>query len=238
MRLTTDSSLRELAGVIMALAVAHIPHRSRYLDYATSAEPVSLSYSLPPQSIRDLPLNSRLTLPKLLSRILALKCHLRDRLAYAYRNQDWEELHALGGPLSNSRMHRLRALVDQLWRYHMGLWMATYKVLHASLWRRWCRLNDLGPQPFGWEVLELRYGGLRARLETMHVRLMAFLDSDDSSVTRLEELEVQTETAYPGSGCMMMLGAIFPSRQRSISDNVPRRLSSRLSSDILLTGSV
>lgn len=103
----------------------HVP---RYLDYATSAEPVSLNFSLPPQSLRDLPLNARLTLPKLLSRILALKCHLRDRLAYAYRNQDWEELHALGGPASNSRMHRLRALVDQLWRYHMSLWMATYKV--------------------------------------------------------------------------------------------------------------
>lgn len=48
-------------------------------------------------------------------------------------------------------------------------------------------------KPFGWEVLDLRYGGLRARLETMHRRLVAYLDPADSSVTRVEELEVELE---------------------------------------------
>lgn len=92
-------------------------------------------------------------------------------------------------------------------------------------------------KPFGWEVLELRYGGLRARLETMHVRLMAFLDSDDVSVTRLEELEVRTEAAYPGSGCMMMLGepngrsvAFWP-----LTDDALARLSSRFTPHVLLS---
>lgn len=168
---------------------------------------MTLNYSVPPQSLQELPLNARLNLPKLLARTLALKCHLRDRLAYAYRTQDWEELQALAGPASNSRMNRLRRLVDELWRYHMSLWMSTYKVRPtASLLPAFVRLS--GPQPFGWEVLELRYGGLRARLETMHRRVMSFLDEQDASVTRIEELEVQTETAYPGSGCMMMLGRL------------------------------
>lgn len=69
----------------------------------------------------------------------------------------------------------------------------------------WCYI-----EPFGWEVLDLRYGGLRARLETMHDRMIQFLEScsDSSSTTkmRLEELEVGTELVYPSSGAVMMLG--------------------------------
>jgi len=52
-------------------------------------------------------------------------------------------------------------------------------------------------KPFGWEVLDLRYGGLRARLETMHRRLVAYLDPADSSVTKIEELEVELEVCRP-----------------------------------------
>lgn len=31
-------------------------------------------------------------------------------------------------------------------------------------------------RPFGWETVDLRYGGIEARLETMHHRLIRFLD--------------------------------------------------------------
>lgn len=48
-------------------------------------------------------------------------------------------------------------------------------------------------KPFGFEVLDLRYGGLRSRLETMHERLIDFLDVQNSSVVKLEELEVELE---------------------------------------------
>lgn len=50
-------------------------------------------------------------------------------------------------------------------------------------------------KPFGWEVLDLRYGGLQSRLETMHERLIAYLDVKESSVTKLEELEVELEVS-------------------------------------------
>ncbi|WAR62233.1 hypothetical protein PtB15_14B328 [Puccinia triticina] len=132
------------------------------------------------------PLNSRLMLPNLIAKVLGLKCHLRDRLVHAYRQNDREELVALAGPGPLSRLSRLRALCDQTWKYHRDLWMLMYK-------------------PFGWEVLDLRYGGLRARLESMHERLMAYLDPCNSSVVRIEELEVETELVYPTSGAVMML---------------------------------
>lgn len=53
-------------------------------------------------------------------------------------------------------------------------------------------------KPFGWEVLDLRYGGLIARLETMHQRLIAYLDTDNTSTTKLEELEVEQGVSGPG----------------------------------------
>ena len=53
-------------------------------------------------------------------------------------------------------------------------------------------------KPFGWEVLDLRYGGLITRLETMHERLIAYLDPSDDTVTKIEELEVELEVSQNG----------------------------------------
>jgi hypothetical protein len=50
-------------------------------------------------------------------------------------------------------------------------------------------------KPFGWEVLDLRYGALITRLETMHERIIAYLDPTDDAVTNLEELEVELEVS-------------------------------------------
>ncbi|PLW54142.1 hypothetical protein PCANC_06453 [Puccinia coronata f. sp. avenae] len=152
------------------------------------------------------PLNDRLKLPQLISRVLSLKCHLRERLVHAYKHKHTEELVALAGPGPLSRLSRLRNLLDLTWRYHRELWMGMYK-------------------PFGWEVLDLRYGGLKARLETMQERITRFLDQlnnhrlsnhsindskndpnddDGGDEPRIEELEVENELIYPSSGAVMM----------------------------------
>ena len=60
-------------------------------------------------------------------------------------------------------------------------------------------------QPFGWENLELRYGGLRARLDTMQDRISCFLDKDNLDVTDLPELEVETQPIWPGAGLSLLL---------------------------------
>ncbi|KNZ55090.1 hypothetical protein VP01_276g10 [Puccinia sorghi] len=179
----------------------------------------------------EYPMNGRLKLPKLIGKMLALKCHLRERLVLAYANNQRDELLALAGPGPHSRLSRLRALCDETWKYHRDLWMSMYK-------------------PFGWEVLELRYGGLRARLESMHERLQGYLESmeDGEGAVRIEELEVQTELVYPSSGAVMMLGKDFsccllllPPAPRCSSHSLsflplsyPPRLSSRQSPPILL----
>jgi hexosaminidase len=41
-------------------------------------------------------------------------------------------------------------------------------------------------KPFGWEVIDIRYGGILSRLETVEYRLHQWLDG---SISRIEELE-------------------------------------------------
>merc|ERR1712072_1454501 len=132
------------------------------------------------------PFNSRLQLPCYLAQVLALKCHLRDWLFQAYRLQDKEQLNKLGGPSPDTRLGMLRSAVESLWKYHRSMWMSTYK-------------------PFGWAELDIRYGALRARLDTMQTRIAAYLDDDDDSVTSVPELEQQTFPIWSDSGPSLML---------------------------------
>lgn len=78
------------------------------------------------------------------------------------------------------------------------MWMKTYK-------------------PFGWEVLESRYGGLRARLETMFDRIVAHVDfvrnnklveeeeDEENEHQRIPEFEVDLETIYYGAKTNLLL---------------------------------
>ena len=103
------------------------------------------------RTLADHPFNARLELARLLARTLALKAGLQQNLHNAYASQDWDRLDRL-----KDRTRRCRNAARQLWNYHRQMWMGLYK-------------------PFGWETLELRYGGLVSRLDTLYRRLDAFL---------------------------------------------------------------
>ncbi|KAJ1988950.1 hypothetical protein EDC05_004992 [Coemansia umbellata] len=107
------------------------------------------------------PLNRLLRMPGLLARVLSLKCHLRERLVLPYRAGD-------RAALLQTAETRLRPLIEayrELWLYHRSRWHRIYK-------------------PFGWETLELRYGGLMARLQTMYDRIVAFALQQPCSTLR------------------------------------------------------
>ncbi|KAJ2026427.1 hypothetical protein GGI06_000164 [Coemansia sp. S85] len=113
-----------------------------------------------PNSVRY-PLNRLLRMPGLLARVLSLKCHLRDKLIAPYRAGD-------RAALLQVVETRLRPLIEaqrELWLYHRSRWHRIYK-------------------PFGWETLELRYGGLTARLQTMYDRLVAYSLQQPGSTLR------------------------------------------------------
>ena len=108
-------------------------------------------------------LGRRLIFPARLAQVLAIKSELRRRLAAAYRQGDRAALRRMAAV----ELPALRAAVERLWRTHRAMWMETY-------------------EPFGWEVIERRYGGLMARLATVSETLEAYLDG---RVPRIPELE-------------------------------------------------
>ncbi|KAJ3154152.1 hypothetical protein HDU86_004694 [Geranomyces michiganensis] len=103
------------------------------------------------------PLNGRLEFPALIAETLTIKLGLRDRLVAAYKSADPpRELYECAQGI----VQKLRQSVDTLWRHHRDrIWLRTYK-------------------PFGMEVIELRYGAIRTRLETLQDRLLAFCARD------------------------------------------------------------
>jgi len=114
----------------------------------------------------------RLVFPASLAKVLAVKCVLRSQIADAYRAGDRKRLRGLVA----RELPALRQAVDDLWREHRRLWLSLYK-------------------PFGLEVLECRYGGLRTRLESFADRLQGYLDGTTPSIP---ELETKLEKIYEG----------------------------------------
>jgi hypothetical protein len=115
----------------------------------------------------------RLIFPARLARALALKCELRRDLAEAYAAGNRRKLRKI----LEGDLVALRKAVDELWKCHRDLWLVTYK-------------------PFGLEVIEKRYGGLRARLESLSDRLYAYLGG---KVLEIPELEARLEKIGPGT---------------------------------------
>jgi hypothetical protein len=99
----------------------HFDDLATYLVHATMDDYAQTNQERPPQRIADLPFNMRLKLPLILSQILALKTHLRDLLAYEYKAGQLDRLAALAGPGKESRMSRLRTLLDEMRNYHRSV---------------------------------------------------------------------------------------------------------------------
>ena len=113
---------------------------------------------------------SRLRYPAAIAHALSLKVNLRRELAAAYQAGDKTRLRALAA----TELPAARAAIDALWRCHRDLWLETNK-------------------PFGWEVIELRYGGVRIRLESLAERLAGYLDG---TISEIPELAVKLEKVY------------------------------------------
>jgi len=109
-------------------------------------------------------LNARVRFPALIARALSLKTHLRRGLRDAYLAGDMSRLREIADGI----VPELRKTVDNLWRCHRAMWLATYK-------------------PFGLEVIEQRYGGLRTRLESLSLRLDDYLSGKVDEIPELKE---------------------------------------------------
>ena len=107
--------------------------------------------------------SDRLKFPAQYARTLALKSDLHAELAAAYKKRNRKKL----GAIAKGTVALLRREVESLWKAHREVWMGTFK-------------------PFGWEVIECRYGGLLARLETLQDRLNAYAKGKLDAIPELD----------------------------------------------------
>ncbi|WP_208589785.1 beta-N-acetylhexosaminidase [Gracilibacillus suaedae] len=101
--------------------------------------------------------------PEKLSAVLAQKAAIGIKLKTTYDDQQVETLRRIADV-------DLPEIIDKV------------KVLRNAHKKQWLTIN----KPFGWEVIDIRYGGLIARLETAIERIMDYLNGE---IERIEELE-------------------------------------------------
>lgn len=102
--------------------------------------------------------------PEKLCAVLELKSDLGLRITHAYRKKDRETLRRIASEVIPDLVQR----VCELRAAHRDEWFSIYK-------------------PFGWEVLDIRYGGLLSRLDSVIVRLSDFLEGRIDCIEELEE---------------------------------------------------
>ncbi len=96
--------------------------------------------------------------------VLKLKSNLGLQLKKAYDDKNIEELETIAYLI----LPNLKKNVKILRSEHREQWFSTYK-------------------PFGWEIIDIRYGGLIARIDTAIKRLTDYLDGKINKIEELEE---------------------------------------------------
>lgn len=98
-----------------------------------------------------------------LATVLSMKSEMGIHLKTAYDNGDKETMKLL-----LTELHELTKEISLLHNKHREVWFSLYK-------------------PFGWEIIEFRYGGLLARMETSKLRILHWLEGSIESIEELEE---------------------------------------------------
>lgn len=148
--------------------------------------------SAPPRSLFDRPFNARLRFPMLIARALFMKARLRERLSVGYADRDWDQFEVLAGrgtlddrSLSGTlretlrRLHNVSTTPARARQAPTVVLIETTKICapsHPELAWYHRQLSNSLNQPFSWGTTDLRYRSLEARFETMHLRLVRFLD--------------------------------------------------------------
>jgi hypothetical protein len=114
-----------------------------------------------------------------LARVLSVKAEFGIKVKAAYDRQDKHEVKKL-----KDQIKPLQGMINELRKRHRALWFSTNK-------------------PFGWEVLDIRYGGVITRLDSAYDRLQDWLNGDVNNIEELEE-----ERLYHDAPWVMPEGAL------------------------------
>lgn len=99
-----------------------------------------------------------------LSRVLALKCDVGVRLRQAYKDGN-------------------KAVLSKIGKEELPEVSGALKVLREEFYKQWMTEN----KPFGYEVVDMRFGGLQARLDTAMLRIGQYLNGEICNIPELEE---------------------------------------------------
>ena len=171
-------------GILDPQSVTH--HTTEHYDNISNY----LQTVLSKENLETYPFDARLKFPFLITQVLRLKSNLRDLLVHSYQQKDKPALRNL----VEFQLQELIEKVDQLWTHHRDeIWLSTYK-------------------PFGLEVIELRYGGLRTRLQSLKKRILDFVQG---IIGDIPEFEVVQYPIFPDAGSALLIDfsrAYTPSR--------------------------
>ncbi|MFK9091851.1 beta-N-acetylhexosaminidase [Bacillus salipaludis] len=98
-----------------------------------------------------------------LARVLSVKAEMGIRVKEVYDQKDYEQMKSIMAELDE-----IQANVDLLRKKHRKVWFAAYK-------------------PFGWEVIDIRYGGVITRIDSVKYRINQWLEGEITSIEELEE---------------------------------------------------
>jgi hypothetical protein len=125
--------------------------------------------------------------------VLSVKSEIGLKIKKAYDEKNTEVLKYI----ANTDLSEISRRVEDLRRYHLKLWMETNK-------------------PFGWEILDIRYGGVLARINTTVSRIYDYLDGRISSIDELEEERLYFYGGPGFSACNLYFRMPSASRLSSI----------------------
>lgn len=108
--------------------------------------------------------------------VLSLKCYIAENLKPAYMKKDNDFL----AKAANELFPALKDKVEEL------------RIAHRDMWLDVC-------SPFGHDVLDLRYGGLVARIDTSIYRLNNYLDGRLDTIPELDEDRLPKGLIYSAS---------------------------------------
>jgi len=124
-------------------------------------------------------LNTMFVFYQQLAETLSHKAEFGLNIKSAYDNNDRDKLKQ-----SLEKAKLLKELLNSLRKSHRNLWMDQNK-------------------PFGWEVLDIRYGGTIARMSTVIDRLSDLLNGKIDKIEELEEEKLPFSNPYPlGEGVL------------------------------------
>lgn len=155
---TNPSKFLLWQDVLLGLFDKHVEGLHLHDHYVELSEKITKSRN------PDHPLDYIFDVPEKLADLLSVKATIGVELKKAYDLRDDKELQRISNVILPDMMTKVKALRNA----HRKQWLTMHK-------------------PFGWEVLDIRYGGLLSRIDTAIYQINLFVEKEIDMIDELEQ---------------------------------------------------